>query len=136
MEKVKQVIVMRTDLGMNVGKLAAQSGHASMLFLRDFLTQDTRDLTEEEGAWIDTDYTKIVLEAKTLDQLMKVAQKATEADLNVYTVYDNGTTVFNGVKTLTCISIGPHEESRLKPVTKRLQLLNTFVLEENKVQSS
>lgn len=38
-------------------------------------------------------------------------------------IVDNGKTEFNGVKTPTCLAIGPAEDVDLEPVTGHLKLL-------------
>ena len=49
--KTKQVIVMRTDLNMRKGKMAAQAGHASLMFY-----SKTEALTADGILGLDTPY--------------------------------------------------------------------------------
>lgn len=127
----KQVIVMRNDLNMRKGKMCAQSGHASMAFL-------TREgfLEDEQGAfvtalqnplevdeWMKNSFTKICLKCNSEEELDEIYQKAKDAGLVVHMVIDNGLTEFNGVKTKTCLCIGPHDSYKIDPITSHLSLL-------------
>jgi PTH2 family peptidyl-tRNA hydrolase len=70
MDEVKQVIVVRKDLKMGTGKLAAQVAHASMLSYLEAVKKE-KAITE---AWFDGGQKKIVLEVedeKLLDKLYK-----------------------------------------------------------------
>lgn len=135
---VKQVIVFRRDLKCRKGKLLAQSGHAAMMFLSEQLRSPEVDdnvrifvkdkvqkivlLTQEQQAWFDGLFTKICLVVDGEAQLRDLYDKAKEAGLTAHMVIDAGLTEFAGVPTLTCIAIGPHEASRLGPVTAGLDL--------------
>src|SRR5580693_7747239 len=56
--KMKQVICMRTDLGMTAGKIASRAAHASILFLANkFVTSSfggyhTINLNAKETEWL------------------------------------------------------------------------------------
>jgi peptidyl-tRNA hydrolase len=83
MEKeVKQYIIIREDLGMSNGKLAAQSSHASMKVFFDKMKRSIAhgniekkirtysfEAKEEEVQWIDGLFTKIVKKIKRLRNL-------------------------------------------------------------------
>ena len=68
----KQIIIVRSDLGMSIGKISAQVSHASMVFLSNFIRNNT-DVDCHVNGWIDKDildnwingiFTKVVLKAK------------------------------------------------------------------------
>ena len=74
---VKQVIVMRTDLGMRKGKMCAQAAHASMkiFFDRFVLAGDKRysfEATSEMAAWIHGAFTKIVVGVDSEGELLRI----------------------------------------------------------------
>ena len=48
----KQIIIVRKDLNMSHGKMAAQVSHASMAFLSWFI-RDNADLDGHVDGWID-----------------------------------------------------------------------------------
>ena len=114
---MKQIIVMRTDLGMGVGKMIAQGAHASMKVTQLHFND------ERVKSWLDGAFTKIVVEVGSEQELLKVYDKAKEHGLLVERIDDNGRTVFNNNVTLTCIAVGPDTHENLKPVTGRLRLM-------------
>lgn len=96
---MKQVILMRSDLGMSVGKMCAQAAHAV--------------LAPNEA---------VVVLSVTNSQLLAVMDKAVFQKLPYRWVYDAGhTEVPKG--TLTCGCIGPCEEKVLDKLTGQLKLL-------------
>lgn len=123
MSDIKQVIVMRNDLGMRKGKMIAQGAHASMAFLGHFLRSDVRDLTEEESSWIDGSFTKICVYVNSQEELLEIYSKAKDAGLTVHMITDSGKTEFNGVHTRTCLAIGPHSSEKINNITGHLPLL-------------
>ncbi len=135
---VKQIIVVREDLNMSRGKLASQAAHASMKALVDAMRKHTDEdgellsyhlaLSESENdkelaEWLNGSFTKIVVYVKSEEKLMNLYNKVKDAGLRVSLIIDNGTTEFGGVKTKTCIAIGPHAAERIDPFTKKYPLL-------------
>lgn len=130
---VKQIIVVREDLNMSRGKLASQVAHASLKSIVDamkrtdlretgdylVLSLEDQDLKE----WLNGSFTKIVVYVKSEEKLMQLYEKVQQAGLRVSLIIDNGTTEFGGVKTKTCIAIGPHSAERIDPFTKKYPLL-------------
>lgn len=140
---VKQVIVVRKDLNMRKGKMIAQSCHASMKIFFDRMTKhytlpnswgpeekdytgihyELENVTPEMEEWIDGIFTKIVVSIDSLDELLEVKEKAEDAGLPVALIEDNGLTEFKGVKTTTCIAIGPADSELIDLITGGLKLL-------------
>lgn len=140
MMNVKQVIVMRTDLNMRKGKMAAQAAHASLavilnmmknktLYIADFPIFDVYDkvLTVYNPSalhmWLTSSFTKVCVGVDSEKKLLELYHSVKEADIPVVLITDNGTTEFHGNKTNTCICIGPDFNSVIDPFTKELQLL-------------
>jgi peptidyl-tRNA hydrolase, PTH2 family len=100
---MKQVILMRTDLGISTGKMVAQAVHAGSLIPGD-------------GCAV------IALKVESKEQMMGLADKASYAHLKVGCVSDAGhTEVPPG--TLTCCIIGPAEDKAIDKITGALPLL-------------
>jgi PTH2 family peptidyl-tRNA hydrolase len=131
----KQVIVMRKDLKMRRGKEIAQGSHAAMSFLtRNTNTQDAwelgdmwtelviHDVDYQILEWLESSYRKICCSVNSEEELVDIYNKAKEAKLEVYLIEDNGLTEFAGVKTKTCLAIGPDYDERIDPITKHLPL--------------
>ena len=120
----KQVIVVRSDLGMVVGKEGSQVAHAAMAFLTRQLVgkmPDTGSLSIKIDCpalhWINTSFKKVVLAAPSEDVLLQVRAAAVAVELHVDTIVDSGLTQFDK-PTLTCIAIGPDYEDKIDPITK------------------
>lgn len=129
MDSVKQVVVVRKDLSMRKGKLAAQVAHASMKFVVDNNVSDNPttlvvELDGDEATWLfGGSFTKVVAAAKSEDELQELILKAELAGINVYPIVDSGKTEFHGVPTLTCAAFGPARASEVDRITGHLPLL-------------
>jgi PTH2 family peptidyl-tRNA hydrolase len=121
--KVKQVIVVRHDLKMRQGKAIAQGGHAVAELFWGRLESATGFppiIWEWKRKW---GQAKITARVDSLEQLQEVAAKAREAGLEVHEIIDSGLTEFDGVPTMTCISIGPDVSHKIDPITGHLKLM-------------
>ena len=134
--KTKQVLVVRADLKVHKGKMCSQAAHGAMMFLTKRLRNEADCyptymggwkceevwFAAEQMDWILGDFTKVTLRVDSLDELMGIYHKAKEAGLEAHLVEDNGTTEFGGVKTPTCVAIGPDYVEKIDPITKDLRL--------------
>jgi len=114
--QTKLTLVVRADLGMGRGKIAAQAAHAAVAAaLASIANADFR-------AWLRDGQPKVVLRANSEEQLHEIAHQASAAGLPVQVIHDAGRTqVAEG--TPTCCAIGPAEGSRIDSVTGELSLL-------------
>jgi PTH2 family peptidyl-tRNA hydrolase len=115
---IKQVIVVRRDLDMGAGKIAAQVGHACVLGAEHV----RRSKPEWYNEWIMAGQEKVVVKVSSLEQLDQVKKHAISLDLPWSEVTDAGHTQISP-GTVTCISIGPAPEIMVDKVTKDLKLL-------------
>lgn len=138
---VKQVIVVRKDLNMRKGKIAAQVAHASMGTIlslmqkgkehyprtSDVMVTRTWKLEVAQGAplelWLNGPFAKIVVYVNSEAELLTIEAKAKELNVLNYLIIDSGKTEFNGVPTKTCIAIGPDFNTQIDLVTGGLPLL-------------
>ena len=129
MGDVKQVIVVRKDLNMRKGKLAAQVAHAAMKFLVDNNVSDRPDrlpveLGPEEATWLfGGSFTKIVLGCDSEEALRDLLLQAQLSDVEAYPIVDSGRTEFHDVPTLTCAAFGPASVEDVDRVTGHLKPL-------------
>lgn len=134
-KKIKQVIVVRKDLNMRKGKIAAQAGHACVLAifktmnkLDDFCWQVTNegDVCGRDDSilseWMNNNYTKICLYVNSEEELLDIANKAKEADIIYALVRDAGFTEFHGEPTYTCLAFGPTYSEDIDKITGELPL--------------
>jgi peptidyl-tRNA hydrolase, PTH2 family len=129
---VKQVIVVRMDLQMGKGKLAAQVAHAAYMWVVPWFLSDNEekphtdwiiDQSEKMEAWLRNGMTKVTVRATDQAHLHEIYEKAKAAGLEAFIVTDEGRTEFHGVPTETCLGIGPDEDDRVDSVTGGLKLL-------------
>ncbi|WPH57761.1 peptidyl-tRNA hydrolase [Mycobacterium phage WXIN] len=114
---MKQIIVMRNDLGMRKGKMVAQGAHASVAAI----VNNAPDPRIDE--WLDGSFTKVCVRVDSELELLDVYEKARAAGLLAELITDNGLTEFGGVPTRTCIAVGPDNAENLAPITGHLKLL-------------
>ena len=113
---VKLAVVVRADLGMGRGKIAAQVAHAAVAAVLANLGRDDR------AAWLRDGQPKVVLKVTGAGSLHDVVQRAKAAGLPVELVNDAGRTQVEP-GTLTCCAVGPAESHRVDAVTGGLSLL-------------
>ena len=114
---MKQIIVMRTDLGMRKGKMIAQGAHASLA-----LTLENLD-DPRVKQWLAGLFTKICVRADTPEEMWLLVEAAHKAGVLYSTIIDSGRTEFHSDPTLTCAAIGPDTSENLAPITGAMKLL-------------
>jgi len=114
----KQVIIIRTDLKISRGKLATQAGHAAV----SAAEEARRKRPEWWKAWLEEGQCKIVVKAKSEEELLKLMQKAKTLHLPCALVCDRGLTELPP-NTVTCVGIGPAPSSQVDKITGSLPLL-------------
>ncbi|MBQ5887124.1 MAG: aminoacyl-tRNA hydrolase [Clostridia bacterium] len=124
MYNTKMMIVMRRDLKMRKGKIAAQAGHACIEALLMAMHKEGRlaDLVESpEGMmlrmdgreetplteWFGGGVAKICVYVDSEEELMAIAAKAEEMGIIAAVITDAGATEFHGVPTRTCLALEP-----------------------------
>jgi PTH2 family peptidyl-tRNA hydrolase len=113
---VKLVLVVRTDLDMGRGKIAAQVAHAAVAAALH--RRGSRDFRQ----WLREGQPKVVLKVTSAERLMEVATQAEAAGLPVELIQDAGRTQLTP-GTLTCCAVGPAPGERIDAVTGGLSLL-------------
>ena len=144
--ETKQVIVIRKDLNMRKGKMIAQGSHASMAFLTKggvmkhdiefgemccdyheyYFKNSMMDMKihfKEIDHWLKNSFRKIVCYVNSEEELLEIYNKAINKGLITHLIEDNGVTEFGGVKTKTCLAIGPHYDEKFEGITDNLLLL-------------
>lgn len=132
---IKQVIVVRKDLNMRKGKLAAQAAHASMKVFFDRIEEIypdasmhkpykilLQDITPQMKEWVEGRFTKVVVGCESEEELFKLKIKAEDNNVPVSLIKDAGLTEFKE-PTYTCIAIGPDYSEAVDKITSELKLL-------------
>ena len=113
---IKLALVVRTDLGMGRGKIAAQVAHAAV----------AAALANPRGAvfhlWLEDGQPKVVFKVRDAGTLDQLVARARGDGLPVELVHDAGRTQVPA-GTLTCCAIGPAQAERIDAVTEGLGLL-------------
>ncbi len=110
---LKQAIIVRSDLGMGKGKLAAQAAHAAV---------SAADKSPYKRDWVAEGQRKVVLKVTSEAQLIEVMRVATLEGLATAMIEDAGRTqIPSGTKT--AVGIGPALEKDIDHVTEKLKLL-------------
>jgi PTH2 family peptidyl-tRNA hydrolase len=113
---LKQVILVRKDLKLPKGKMAAQVAHASL----GAALKSEKNILQE---WLHHGAGKIVLAVEDEKELLKFKELSEAATLPTSLITDAGHTVIEP-GTKTCVGIGPAEEKTIDALTGKLKLIN------------
>ncbi len=111
----KQVMVVRSDLKLSKGKIAAQVAHAS---LESYKKSSSEDQIEWE-AWGSK---KVVLKVDGLRELITLQKAASKARVPNALIKDAGKTEVEP-GTVTVLGIGPCDEDEIDRITSHLSML-------------
>lgn len=114
----KQVIIVRRDLNMGTGKIAAQVAHAAVMGAE----RVKASRREWFNSWFGAGQAKVVVKVKNIEELMDVRMRAEKMNLPVVQIQDSGLTQIPS-GTITCIGIGPAPSDLIDKVTFELKLL-------------
>lgn len=115
MNNYKQVILVRKDLKMSAGKIAAQCSHAST----EAAFKSDNSIIE---AWRKDEMKKVVLRVKDDVELLNIKKLADKSKIVNALIKDAGKTqVHPG--TITCLGIGPDKEEKIDKITGKLKVL-------------
>jgi PTH2 family peptidyl-tRNA hydrolase len=115
MEEYKQVIIVRDDLKLSKGKLAAQVAHAAILGYEKAGKENLK-------RWKDQAQKKVVLRVPTLEDVLKLEIDAKKLGLPTGIVKDAGLTEIPP-GTITALVIGPAPSKLIDKITRDLPLL-------------
>ena len=108
----KLVVVVRTDLGISKGKMAAQVAHAAVNCTLKSRKSDSSNFKK----WFDEGQKKVVVKGQNESTLRDLQQHAREIGLVSSLVTDAGLTEVPA-GTVTCLGIGPASESEIDSIT-------------------
>lgn len=117
-EEYKLVVLVRKDIKMGVGKVAAQVGHAAVDCALYAEKKDKRSFE----AWYNCGQAKVVLKVDNLDELKRYMQMARGEGLTTSMITDAGRTQIEP-GTITCLGIGPGPVSAIDKITGDLKML-------------
>ncbi len=121
-EDLKMVFLVREDLKMSVGKVAAQVCHAGVGLFSKITSKGKSYYKNALKAWDDFGSKKIVLKAKNLEELENVHKKCKLKGIPSIMISDAGhTEVEPG--TVTVLGIGPEISEKLDKITGSFRLM-------------
>ncbi len=123
---LKMVLVIRKDLNMRKGKMAAQAAHAAVSNIVVQINQFGFNTGADWYRWFhenDFEQRKITVSVNSESELLALYHSIKQTNLPVSLIVDHGLTEFNGVRTLTALAVGPAMESLIDPYTGHLPLL-------------
>ncbi|KID80479.1 uncharacterized protein G6M90_00g008940 [Metarhizium brunneum] len=122
-EECKLVLVVRTDLGMTKGKMAAQCSHATLACYKA-LARSAPDSAERKllQRWEKRGQAKIAVQVKSEAELRDLRRKALDAGLMAEVIQDAGRTQIDP-GSVTVLGVGPAPKSAVDKITGHLKLL-------------
>jgi PTH2 family peptidyl-tRNA hydrolase len=118
MDEYKQVILIRTDLKMGVGKKCAQSCHASVS-ASDLVRRKSKVTWKQ---WKNSGQKKVVLKIDNIDNIKDIIIQLEKEKIDYFLVKDAGLTQL-APGTITALGIGPARSSQIDEITGDLKLL-------------
>ena len=139
MYRSKMMIVMRRDLKMRKGKIAAQAGHACVEAVLTALKKENRlnDIKESSDGvelnhnektntplseWFHYGCAKVCVYVDSEAELLEIARVATERGFLTAIITDAGLTEFHGIPTKTCLALEPLPCDIADELTEHLNL--------------
>ena len=117
-EECKLVLVVRTDLGMTKGKIAAQCSHATLACYKALKAVNSPVLAR----WERMGQAKVSVQVKSEDELLMLQAQAVSLGVCAKVIHDAGRTqIASG--SATVLGVGPAPRSVVDQVTGGLKLL-------------
>ncbi|KAI1269445.1 PTH2-domain-containing protein [Xylariaceae sp. FL1019] len=125
-EECKLMLVVRTDLGMTKGKIAAQCSHATLACYKTLSRAAARNPSSTEASllkrWENLGQAKVAVQVKSEDELLTLMGTARSLGITAEVIQDAGRTQIDP-GSLTVLGVGPAPKSLVDQVTGGLKLL-------------
>ncbi|KAH8169017.1 peptidyl-tRNA hydrolase PTH2 domain-containing protein [Sarocladium implicatum] len=123
-EECKLILVVRTDLGMTKGKIAAQCSHATLACYKSLSRAAS---TSPQAAnllrrWESLGQAKIALQVKSQDEILQLQKQARAQGITAEVIQDAGRTQIEA-GSMTVLGVGPAPRSAVDKITGHLKLL-------------
>ncbi len=116
--KYKMVIIVRNDLDLSCGKIAAQASHAAVCCVFEARKANSKWYKK----WNAEGGKKVVVRVEDLEELLDLEKQAKAKKLATCLITDAGLTEVPP-ETITCLGIGPAPNELIDPITGDLPLL-------------
>jgi PTH2 family peptidyl-tRNA hydrolase len=119
---LKMVFLVREDLKLGAGKIAAQVAHAAVGLYSEITLEGKSYYQQALEHWDEFGAKKIVLKAKDLDEMREVHKECKKRKIPSIMISDAGhTQVDPGTKTV--LGIGPEASEKLDKITGKFKLM-------------
>ena len=122
-DDLKMVFLVRQDLKMGAGKIAAQVAHAAIGLYDDIFEGDNIYQKNALDNWFNFGQKKVVLKADNLNIMIEVVRKCKELKLQYCMITDAGHTQIPA-GSVTVLGIGPDTSEKINLVTGNFKLMN------------
>ncbi|KAK4555612.1 hypothetical protein LTR86_007365 [Recurvomyces mirabilis] len=119
-EECKLVLVVRNDLGMTKGKIAAQCGHATLACYKTMIRTNPAHPVLRQ--WERMGQAKVAVKVESEEDMLMLQAQAISLGLCAQVIHDAGRTqIASG--SATVLGVGPGPKSEVDKVTSHLKLL-------------
>ncbi|CAD6891891.1 unnamed protein product [Tilletia controversa] len=118
LEECKMVLVVRADIKMDRGKIAAQCCHAALAAYKAALKETPSYVSQ----WERLGQAKIAVKCQTEEEMREVEANARRLGITARSIHDAGRTQI-AAGTRTVVGVGPAPKSVMDQVTGHLKLL-------------
>ena len=120
---LKMVFLVRLDLKMGAGKIAAQVAHAAIGLYDDIMNGDDEYHIEALNYWNIFGAKKIVLKCDNYETMKQVAIQAKQSQLPFILISDAGHTQIPA-GSVTVLGIGPDSSEKINKLTGNFKLMH------------
>ena len=122
-DDLKMVFLVRQDLKMKAGKIAAQVAHAALGLYDDIIFGNNKYRQEALDFWVNYGQKKIVLKVPNLETINNALKQCKNADIQYCLITDAGCTqIPPGSKTV--LGIGPDTSEKINKITGTFKLMH------------
>ena len=122
-DDLKMVFLVRQDLKMGAGKIAAQVAHAAIGLYDSILEEENIYQKNALDYWFNFGQKKVVLKADNLEIMKEVVKKCKELKIQHCMIRDAGhTQIPEG--SITVLGIGPDTSEKINKITGAFKLMN------------
>ena len=122
-DDLKMVFLVRQDLKMGAGKIAAQVAHAAIGLYDDILEGENIYQKKALNNWFNCGQKKVVLKVSDLNTMLEVVKKCKKDKLQYCLISDAGhTQIPQG--SVTVLGIGPDISEKINNITGTFKLMN------------
>ena len=122
-DDLKMVFLVRQDLKMKAGKIAAQVAHAAIGLYDDIIFGNIIYQKEALDFWVNYGQKKIVLRVPNLETMLNAFKQCKNDNISTCLITDAGLTQVEPF-TITVLGIGPDTSEKINKITGTFKLMS------------